>query len=206
MAKRGTLKFRKITRTPQSGENANKKMWYATTVTDREVSFEDFVTHVSEHNSPYSRGTVHGVLMDTLDCLQELILDGKSVRFADLGLFSIGMTSKGVESKDKVSAASVEGVHLILRNTKSWSNTELRKKCRIEEYNAYGNTEDTGNTNGDDPNQGGDQNQGGSTQGGGSNTGTEGSGSQDGSQGSGSNPSGGNTEGSGSDDGSYDLK
>lgn len=191
MAKRGTLKYRKITRTPQSGENANKKMWYATTVTDREVSFEDFVTHVSEHNSPYSRGTVHGVLMDTLDCLQELILDGKSVRFADLGLFSIGMTSKGVESKDKVSAASVEGVHLILRNTKSWSNTELRKKCRIEEYNAYGNTEDTGNTNGDDPNQGG------STQGGGSNTGTEGSGS---------NPSGGNTEGSGSDDGSYDLK
>ena len=67
------------------------------------------------------------------------------------GIFSIGMTSKGVESKDKVSAASVEGVHLILRNTKSWSNTELRKKCRIEEYNAYGNTEDTGNTNGDDP-------------------------------------------------------
>ena len=200
MAKRGTLKFRKITRTPQSGENANKKMWYATTVTDREVSFEDFVTLVSEHISPYSRGTVHGVLMDTLDCLQELILDGKSGRFADLGRFSIGMTSKGVESKDKVSAASVEGVHLILRNTKSWSNTELRKKCRIEEYNAYGNTEDTGNTNGDDPNQGG------STQGGGSNTGTEGSGSQGGSQGSGSTPSGGNTEGSGSDDGSYDLK
>lgn len=206
MAKRGTLKYRKIARTPQSGENANKKMWYATTVTDREVSFEDFVTHVSEHNSPYSRGTVHGVLMDTLDCLQELILDGKSVRFADLGLFSIGMTSKGVESKDKVSAASVEGVHLILRNTKSWSNTELRKKCRIEEYNAYGNTEDTGNTNGDDPNQGGDSNQGDSTQGGGSNTGTEGSGSQGGSQGSESNPSGGNTEGSGSDDGSYELK
>lgn len=111
------------------------------------------------------------------------------------------MTSKGVESKDKVSAASVEGVHLILRNTKSWSNTELRKKCRIEEYNAYGNTEDTGNTNGDDPNQGGDSNQGG-----GSNTGTEGSGSQGGSLGSGSNPSGGNTEGSGSDDGSYELK
>lgn len=192
MAKRGTLKYRKITRTPQSGENANKKMWYATTVTDREVSFEDFVTHVSEHNSPYSRGTVHGVLMDTLDCLQELILDGKSVRLADLGLFSIGMTSKGVESKDKVSAASVEGVHLILRNTKSWSNAELRKKCRIEEYNAYGNTENTGTT------------EGGGTTPGGSNTGTqggntEGGGTQGGAQGSGSNPSGGNSQEGGSD-------
>ena len=187
MAKRGTLKYRKITRTPQSGENANKKMWYATTVTDREVSFEDFVTHVSEHNSPYSRGTVHGVLMDTLDCLQELILDGKSVRFADLGLFSIGMTSKGVESKDKVSAASVEGVHLILRNTKSWSNAELRKKCRIEEYNAYGNTENTGTTEGGDTTQGGSNSgtQGGNTAGGGA-------------QGSGSNPSGGNSQEGGS--------
>ena len=200
MTVKGTLKYRKVERTPQVGKDAGKKKYYATAVQDRTMEFEDFVTHIAEHNSPYSRGTVHGVLMDTLDCLQELILDGKSVRFADLGLFSIGMTSKGVDSKDKVSAASVEGVHLILRNTKSWSNTELRKKCRIEEYNAYGNTEDTGNTNGDDPNQGG------STQGGGSNTGTEGSGSQGGSQGSGSNPSGGNTEGSGSDDGSYDLK
>lgn len=192
MAKRGTLKYRKITRTPQSGENANKKMWYATTVTDREVSFEDFVTHVSEHNSPYSRGTVHGVLMDTLDCLQELILDGKSVRLADLGLFSIGMTSKGVESKDKVSAASVEGVHLILRNTKSWSNAELRKKCRIEEYNAYGNTENTGTTEGGGTTPGGSNS---GTQGGN----TEGGGAQGGAQGSGSNPSGGNTQEGGSD-------
>jgi phosphatidylserine/phosphatidylglycerophosphate/cardiolipin synthase-like enzyme len=54
------------------------------------MSFEDFVTHISEHNSPYSRGTIHGVLMDTLDCLKHLILDGKSVRFSDLGLFSTG--------------------------------------------------------------------------------------------------------------------
>ena len=39
-------------------------MWYATAVTDREMDFEAFVTHISEHNSPYSRGTMHDVLMD----------------------------------------------------------------------------------------------------------------------------------------------
>ena len=103
----GTSKYRKIMRTPQTGENAGKKLWYATAVSDREMSFEDFVTHISEHNSPYSRGTIHGVLMDTLDCLKHLILDGKSVRFSDLGLFSIGMTSRGEVSKEKVTAASV---------------------------------------------------------------------------------------------------
>ena len=104
----GTSKYRKIMRTPQTGENAGKKLWYATAVSDREMSFEDFVTHISEHNSPYSRGTIHGVLMDTLDCLKHLILDGKSVRFSDLGLFSIGMTSRGEVSKEKVTAASVQ--------------------------------------------------------------------------------------------------
>ena len=131
MAKKGTLKYRKVSRTPQVGKDAGKKKFYATAVQDRTMEFEDFVTHISEHNSPYSRGTERGVLMDTLDCLQELILDGKSVRFADLGLFSIGMTSRGEDNAEKVNASSITGVHLIVRNTKNWSNTELRKMCKI---------------------------------------------------------------------------
>ena len=140
----GTSKYRKVTRTPQTGENAGKKLWYATAVSDREMSFEDFVTHISEHNSPYSRGTIHGVLMDTLDCLKHLILDGKSVRFSDLGLFSIGMTSRGEATREKVTAASVLGVHLIVRNTKSWSNAELKKLTKIVAYDAYTSGADGG--------------------------------------------------------------
>ena len=142
----GTSKYRKIMRTPQTGENAGKKLWYATAVSDREMSFEDFVTHISEHNSPYSRGTIHGVLMDTLDCLKHLILDGKSVRFSDLGLFSIGMTSRGEVSKEKVTAASVLGVHLIVRNTKTWSNAELKKLTKIVAYDDYTSGVDGGGT------------------------------------------------------------
>ena len=153
-------------RTPQTGENAGKKLWYATAVSDREMSFEDFVTHISEHNSPYSRGTIHGVLMDTLDCLKHLILDGKSVRFSDLGLFSIGMTSRGEVSKEKVTAASVQGVHLIVRNTKTWSNAELKKLTKIVAYDEYtsgadgGGTENTPNGGGTSQGAGGGTSQG----------------------------------------------
>ena len=171
----GTSKYRKIMRTPQTGENAGKKLWYATAVSDREMNFEDFVTHISEHNSPYSRGTIHGVLMDTLDCLKHLILDGKSVRFSDLGLFSIGMTSRGEVSKEKVTAASVQGVHLIVRNTKTWSNAELKKLTKIVAYDDYTSGADGGGTEntpgGGDTSQGagGDTNKdnGGTSQGGG---------------------------------------
>ena len=162
----GTSKYRKIMRTPQTGENAGKKLWYATAVSDREMSFEDFVTHISEHNSPYSRGTIHGVLMDTLDCLKHLILDGKSVRFSDLGLFSIGMTSRGEVSKEKVTAASVQGVHLIVRNTKTWSNAELKKLTKIVAYDEYtSGAEDGGGTENTPGGGGTSQGAGGTSQG-----------------------------------------
>ena len=152
----GNIKYRKVKRTPQTGENAGKELWYATVVTDREMNFEEFVDHISSHNSPYSRGTVHGVMMDMLDCLKELILDGKSVRLGDLGLFSIGMSSRGEVSRDKVTSASVEGIHLLVKNTKNWSNSELKKLCKITAYDSYG-TEgaDGGGTNPGGGNAGG---------------------------------------------------
>ena len=179
----GTSKYRKIMRTPQTGENAGKKLWYATAVSDREMSFEDFVTHISEHNSPYSRGTIHGVLMDTLDCLKHLILDGKSVRFSDLGLFSIGMTSRGEVSKEKVTAASVQGVHLIVRNTKSWSNAELKKLTKIVAYDDYTTGAEEGGGTENTPSGGGTSQGGGTTEGGGGGT-NQGGGTTEGGGGS----------------------
>ena len=157
--RQGTSKYRKIMRTPQTGENAGKKLWYATAVSDREMNFEDFVTHIYEHNSPYRRGTSHGLLMDTLDCLKPLILDGKSVRFSDLGLFSIGMTSRGEVSKEKVTAASVQCLHLIVRNTKTWSNAELKKLTKIVAYDDYTTGADNGGGTENTPG-GGDTSQG----------------------------------------------
>ena len=174
---KGTLKYRKVQRTPQTGENAGKQLWYATAVTDREMTFDEFVEHIASHNSPYSRGVVNGVLMDALDCLQELILDGKSVRFSDLGLFSLGMSSRAEQTKKAVNAQSIDDVHLIVRNTKTWSNAELKKKCKLQEYGVFG-TDDS-----DDADNGGDNgggstpsdSKGDNTQGGGSSTGGSGS-------------------------------
>ena len=192
----GNIKYRKIKRTPQTGENAGKELWYATVVTDREMNFEEFVDHISSHNSPYSRGTVHGVMMDMLDCLKELILDGKSVRLGDLGLFSIGMSSRGEVSRDKVTSASVEGIHLLVKNTKNWSNSELKKLCKITAYDARGGEEEGSGTT---PGGGSDGGGSGNTQGGGTTGGT----GSEGSGGTGSEGTGGNTsQGGGTDSGS----
>ena len=121
----GTLKYRRYAaKSPQDPDAPAK--WYARAVQDRTVEFEDFVTHISEHNSPYSRGVIHGVLIDMLACLKELVLDGKSVRLGDLGLFSVGISSKGAETAEAWTTSLITGVHLNVRNTKTWSNAEAQ--------------------------------------------------------------------------------
>ena len=104
---------------------------------DRTVEFEDFVTHISNHNSPFSRGVIHGVLTGMLSCLKELVLDGKQVRLGDLGLFSVGISSGPAPTLEDWTTALVKDVHLNVRNTKTWSNAELRKQCRLTELREY---------------------------------------------------------------------
>ena len=114
----GTLKYRRYAaKSPQDPDGAAK--WYARAVQDRTVEFEDFVTHISEHNSPYSRGVIHGVLIDMLACLKELVL------------------SKGAETAEAWTTSLITGVHLNVRNTKTWSNAELCKSARLTELTVY---------------------------------------------------------------------
>ena len=156
MAK-GILKYKMVTRINPQNKSEQPK-WYAKAVQDRTIDFEGLVTHMSEHNSPYSRGVIHGVLTDMLDCVKELVLDGKSVRLGDLGLFSVGLKTKGAKTRDKWTVAThVQGVTLNVRNTKTWSNSELRKNTTLQELTAYddgsASAEDTPNddTTNDDP-------------------------------------------------------
>ena len=163
MAK-GILKYKMVTRINPQNKSEQPK-WYAKAVQDRTIDFEDLVTHMSEHNSPYSRGVIHGVLTDMLDCVKELVLDGKSVRLGDLGLFSVGLKTSGAKSRDRWTVAThVQGVTLNVRNTKTWSNAELRKNTTLQELIGYDDgsaTNDEGDTptdSGNDSGNGGNNN------------------------------------------------
>ena len=167
---KGILKYKMVTRINPQNKSEQPK-WYAKAVQDRTIDFEDLVTHMSEHNSPYSRGVIHGVLTDMLDCVKELVLDGKSVRLGDLGLFSVGLKTSGAKSRDRWSVAThVQGVNLNVRNTKTWSNAELRKNTTLQELIGYDDGSST-NDEGDTPSDSGNDNGGGSNSGGGNNPG-----------------------------------
>ena len=169
MAK-GILKYKMVTRINPQNKSEQPK-WYAKAVQDRTIDFEDLVTHMSEHNSPYSRGVIHGVLTDMLDCVKELVLDGKSVRLGDLGLFSVGLKTSGAKSRDRWTVAThVQGVTLNVRNTKTWSNAELRKNTTLQELIGYDDgsadtpSDDTPTDSGNDSGNGGNDNGSGGTE------------------------------------------
>ena len=169
MAK-GILKYKMVTRINPQNKSEQPK-WYAKAVQDRTIDFEDLVTHMSEHNSPYSRGVIHGVLTDMLDCVKELVLDGKSVRLGDLGLFSVGLKTSGAKSRDRWTVAThVQGVTLNVRNTKTWSNAELRKNTTLQELIGYNDgsadtpSDDTPTDSGNDSGNGGNDNGSGGTE------------------------------------------
>ena len=167
---KGILKYKVVSRINPQNKSEQPK-WYGKSVQDRTIDFEGLVTHMSEHNSPYSRGVIHGVLTDMLDCVKELVLDGKSVRLGDLGLFSVGLKTKGAKSRERWSVSThVQGVTLNVRNTKTWSNAELRKNTILQELTPYddGSTideeDDTPTDSGNDSGNGGNNNGSGGTE------------------------------------------
>ena len=71
-----------------------------------------------------------------------------------------------------MTAASVQGVHLIVRNTKSWSNAELKKLTKIVAYDDYTTGAEDGGGSENTPGGGGTS----QGAGGGTDSGTDGGG------------------------------
>ena len=184
------------------------------------MTIEKFAKHITSHGSVYSRADISAILYMAVDCMREMLLEGKKIRLGDLGDFSLLLSSKGAETADKFTAQNITNVKV------QWDpGQQFKNLLEDAEFNLVASRSaqaavikaiKEGKTNVDlnapiNPDGGGDgdgttgggSNTGGGTQGGGSNaggsgtTGTEGSGST-GDQGT----SGGNT---GGEDGGDDF-
>ena len=181
------------------------------------MTIEKFAKHITSHGSVYSRADISAILYMAVDCMREMLLEGKKIRLGDLGDFSVLLSSKGAESADKFTAQNITQVKVQWEPGKEFKNllddAEFNLVASRSAQAAVLKAIKEGKTNVDlnapiDP-DGGDGNGGSSTTGGGSNaggsgtTGTEGggtTGSEGGNKGD-TGTSGGNTgEGSGKTD------
>ena len=175
------------------------------------MTIEKFAKHITSHGSVYSRADISAILYMAVDCMREMLLEGKKIRLGDLGDFSLLLGSKGAETADKFTAQNINQVKVQWEPGKEFKNllddAEFNLVASRSAQAAVLKAIKEGKTNVDlnapiDPDGGDDGNGGSSTTGGGSNaggsgtTGTEGGGTK-GDTGT----SGGNTgEGSGKTD------
>lgn len=71
---------------PDLHKTGEKKAYYRLK-TERNLDFQQFVEHISSHNSGISRGEALRVLMHATDALAELLAQGYSVTIDELGTF-----------------------------------------------------------------------------------------------------------------------
>ena len=163
--------------------------YYARIISDGTVDVKGLAEHMAKHNTPFSPGTITGILTDAIACIKELALDGKRITLD--GLLSIGLSishKMGAETADEFSISKcVDKVKLVALGVGEFSSSLLTTQAKLKESNTYQSPR-TGSTASEDPeNPGTDPDDGGEVV-------DPGSGS-----GSGTDTDGGGSGGSGSD-------
>ncbi len=88
----------------------NDKKVYANAQYSTVMTLSQFAKHIADHNSKYCRADVTGVLLTMIDCLLELLLDGKRIQLGEFGTFYCSIHSKGAESVEEFSESNITGL------------------------------------------------------------------------------------------------
>ena len=105
-------------------QNKNSKStafgkYFAYPVIEETCDLDALAGHMSQHNTPFSKGAIKGMLTDMVSCIKELLLEGKNVKIADLAIFSLGIKNNGgaTSAEDFSVARNIKGVKLRARAT-----------------------------------------------------------------------------------------
>lgn len=85
---------------------------YGAAQMNEKLSFDQFCKHIADHNSPFSKGTIQGILTDAVSCLKEQLLAGNRVVVGDLGTFSVELCTKAAKTTDDFSANNIQAVNV----------------------------------------------------------------------------------------------
>ena len=77
------------------------------------MTIEKFARHIATHGCVYSRADISAILYLAVDCMREMLLEGRKIRLGDLGDFSVSLSSKGAETAKKFNAANITAVNVV---------------------------------------------------------------------------------------------
>ena len=153
---------------------------FAYPVIEETIDEEALSAHMASHNTPFSQGAIKGMLTDMVQCIHELLLEGKNVKLTNLAIFSIGIKNAkgGAENEEDFSVQkNIQGVKLRARATGIMIakglklNATLKKAVALTNLSAVSGTgastgSNTGSGTGTDTTPGGNTGGGGNGDGG----------------------------------------
>ena len=120
--------------------------WFAYPVVEETVNLSNLAKHMASHNTPFSAGVIKGLLTDMINCIKELLLEGKNVKIDDLAIFSLGIKNRkgGAESEDEFTVTqNIEGVKFRARATGELMAKNLNLEASMKKAKAV---DDKGNS------------------------------------------------------------
>jgi predicted histone-like DNA-binding protein len=121
--------------------------WFAYPLIEETLNLDSLAEHMSNHNSPYSKGVIKGLLTDMISCIKELLLEGKNVKVDDLAIFSLGIKNKkgGAASEDEFNISkNIDGVKLRARATGILVAKALHLEATLKKATAVTGKQTTG--------------------------------------------------------------
>ncbi len=111
-------------------------------------SIEKLAEHMADHHTPFSKGTINGILTDAVSCIRELCLNGNTVKIDNLAIFmcsvesnpmsryavaraAVGNKSTKVDGQTVETGNAVKSVKLLAKSTGRFTRTELNKDVRL---------------------------------------------------------------------------
>lgn len=146
----------------QSTGTVRSGKYYARTCSDQTIDLDKLALHMANHHTPFSIGTIRGVMSDMVSCIKELVLEGYSVKVDDLAIFSVGISCKGAEKLEDFSVdKNVIGLRLKARATGNLAISKLKLEAQLRHADIYvkpGTTlpDSGGSDGGNDGGSGGD--------------------------------------------------
>ena len=86
------------------------------------MDLDGLAQHMSDHNSPFSKGVIKGILTDAVSCIRHLLLEGKKVGLGDMGEFHTEIACEGAATPDAFTASNIKKVNVRWTPGKQFKN------------------------------------------------------------------------------------
>lgn len=124
----------------KSRVTGNYGHWYARAVSNETIDLEALAKHMSNHNTPFSKGTIVGILADMVGCIKELLLEGKNIKIDNLAIFSASIENNngGAQTAEEFSVQkNIKSVKMNALATGDLSKASLNLDASLQERSVY---------------------------------------------------------------------